>query len=37
MKHTFNVFDSYNVPLFEEDKFKQLQVNINIPNNDFKT
>ena len=37
MKQTFNVLDNYNVPLYEEDKFRQLLDNINCPKNDFKT
>ena len=37
MRQTFNVIDNYNVPLYEEDKVKQLLDNINCLNNDLKT
>ena len=35
-KQTFNVIENYNVPLYEEDKVRQLLDNINTPNNDLK-
>ena len=37
MKQTFNVIENYNVPLYDEDKFRQLLDNINCTNNDLKT
>ena len=36
-KQTFNLIDNYNVPLYDEEKFRQLLDNINFPNNDLKT
>ena len=36
MKQTFNVIENHNVPLYEEDNFRQLLYNINGPNNDLK-
>ena len=37
MKQIFNMLENYNVPLYEEDKFRQLLDNINFPNNYLKT
>ena len=37
MKQTFNVLVNYNVPLYKEDKVRQLLDNINSPNKKFKT
>ena len=37
MKQTFNVLDNYNVPLYEEETFRQLLDNINSPNKYLKT
>ena len=31
MKQKMNVLDHYNVPLYEEDKVRQLLDNINFP------
>ena len=36
MKQTFNVIDDYNVPLYEEDKVRQLLDEINGLNNNLK-
>ena len=36
MKKKFNVMERYNVPLYEEDKFRQLFDNINCTKNNFK-
>ena len=37
MKQTFNVIENYNVPLYDEDKFRQLLDKINFLNNYYKT
>ena len=36
-KQKLNVYENYNVPVYEEDKVRQLLENINFPNNYLKT
>ena len=37
IKKSFNVLENYNVPLYEEDKVRQILDNINCPNNYLET
>ena len=37
MKQIFNVLENYNIPLYEEDKVRQLLDDIHFQNNNLKT